>query len=47
MQVKLDELIRVGAAGNSLVGIDHLTNEELEELRKTCELRARAEKAGE
>jgi low affinity Fe/Cu permease len=47
VQVKLDELIRVGAARNSLVGIEHLTDDELEELRKTCESRARAEKAGE
>ena len=47
MQVKLDELIRVGAARNSLVGIEHLTDDELEELRTKCELRAKAEKAGE
>jgi len=47
MQVKLDELIRVGNARNSLVGIEHLTDEELEELRTKCESRARAEKAGE
>src|SRR5512138_3164338 len=33
IQVKLDELIRVGAAHNSLVGIEHLSDEELEELR--------------
>ena len=37
MQVKLDELIRVGAARNSLVGIEHLTDDELEELRTKCE----------
>ena len=37
IQVKLDELIRVGAAQNSLVGIEHLTDKELEDLRKTCE----------
>ena len=47
MQVKLDELIRVGAARNSLVGIERLTNDELEELRTKCESRAKAEKAGE
>jgi low affinity Fe/Cu permease len=45
MQVKLDELIRVGAARNSLVGIEHLTDEEIEDLRKKCESRAKAEKA--
>jgi len=47
IQVKLDELIRVGAAHNSLVGIEHLTDEELEDLRTKCEARAKAEKAGE
>lgn len=47
IQVKLDELIRVSAARNSLVGIEHLTDAEIEELRDKCEARARAEKAGE
>jgi low affinity Fe/Cu permease len=47
IQVKLDELIRVSSARNSLVGIEHLTDDELEELRKKCESRARAEKIGE
>jgi low affinity Fe/Cu permease len=47
IQVKLDELIRVGAAHNSLVGIEHLTDKELEDLRAKCEARAEAEKAGE
>jgi len=47
IQVKLDELIRVGAAHNSLVGIEHLTDEELEDLRTKCEARAKAEKVGE
>lgn len=47
IQVKLDELIRVGAARNSLVGIEHLTDEELQELRASCEARAAAEKAGD
>jgi low affinity Fe/Cu permease len=47
IQVKLDELIRVGAAQNSLVGIEHLTDDELEDLRTKCEARAKAEKAGE
>lgn len=47
IQVKLDELIRVGAARNSLIGIEHLTNDELEALRTQCEARAKAEKAGE
>ena len=47
IQVKLDELIRVGSARNSLVGIEHLTDDELEDLRKKCEARAKAEKSGE
>ena len=44
IQVKLDELIRVSAARNSFVGIEHLTNDELEENRAKCETRAQAEK---
>jgi len=40
IQVKLDELIRTGAARNSLVGIEHLTERELEDLRTLCEERA-------
>ena len=47
IQVKLDELIRVGAAQNSLVGIEHLTDDELEDLRTKCEARAKAEKVSE
>lgn len=43
IQVKLDELIRVGAAHNSLVGIEHLTDQELEDIREKCEARAKAE----
>lgn len=44
IQVKLDELIRVSAARNSLVGIEHLSDDELEELRKTCEQRVKRSK---
>jgi low affinity Fe/Cu permease len=47
IQVKLDELIRVGAARNSMVGIEHLTDDELDDLRTKCEARAEAEKAAE
>ena len=47
IQVKLDELIRVSAAQNSFVGIEHLTDEELEDIRGKCEVRAKAAKAGE
>jgi len=45
IQVKLDELIRVSEALNTYVGIEHLTEEELEELRAKCESRAKAEAA--
>ena len=47
IQVKLDELIRVSEARNSLVGIEHLTDDELEDIRSKCEARAEAEKAGD
>lgn len=47
IQVKLDELIRVSTVQNSFVGIEHLTEEELEEIRTKCETRAQAEKAGD
>jgi low affinity Fe/Cu permease len=42
VQVKLDELIRVSKAQNSFVGVEHLTDDELEELRTRCESPARA-----
>ena len=41
IQVKLDELIRVSAAKNFFVGIEHLTDEEIERLRDMCEARAK------
>ena len=47
IQVKLDELIRVSAAHNSFVGIEHLTDDELEDIRSECEARARAEKVAD
>jgi low affinity Fe/Cu permease len=42
IQVKLDELIRTGSVQNSYVGIEHLSADELEELRASCEERANA-----
>ena len=45
IQVKLDELIRASDSLNTFVGIEHLTEEELDELRAKCEQRARAEGA--
>jgi low affinity Fe/Cu permease len=44
IQAKLDELIRVSKARNSFVGIERLTDEELEDIREKCERRAKAEK---
>ena len=37
IQIKLDELIRVGKVRNDFIGIEHLTEEEIEELRDQCE----------
>jgi low affinity Fe/Cu permease len=34
-------------ARNSFVGIEHLTDEELEDIREKCERRAKAEKISE
>jgi low affinity Fe/Cu permease len=53
IQAKLDELIRTSAAQNVYIGIERLTEEELEEIRKRCEERAqgfrsaKAEKAAD
>jgi low affinity Fe/Cu permease len=40
IQAKLDELIRTSAAQNTYIGIEHLTEEELDEIRARCEARA-------
>ena len=40
IQVKLDEMIRVSEVKNKFVGIEHLTEDEIEDLRKVCEQRA-------
>ncbi|MFI0843989.1 low affinity iron permease family protein [Mesorhizobium sp. IMUNJ 23232] len=45
LQTKLDELIRTSKAKNHFIGIEHLTETELEEIRKKCE--EAAERAGE
>src|SRR3954470_23330932 len=45
VQAKLDELIRSSQAQNKFIGIEHLTAEEIEEYRKSCE--ALASKAAE
>jgi low affinity Fe/Cu permease len=46
IQAKLDELIRTSAAQNVFIGIERLTEEELEEIRKRCEERAKGFIAG-
>ncbi len=37
MQAKLDELIRISNANNRFIGIEHLTETEVEEIRRACE----------
>ena len=37
LQAKLDELIRVSEGKNSFIGIEHLSDEEVEEIRRKCE----------
>ncbi|MFK0687330.1 low affinity iron permease family protein [Mesorhizobium sp. IMUNJ 23033] len=41
IQAKLDELIRVGRAHNTFIGIEHLTETEVEEIRAKCEQAAK------
>jgi low affinity Fe/Cu permease len=41
IQTKLDELIRVGRGHNQFIGIEHLTESEVEAFRKKCEDAAR------
>jgi low affinity Fe/Cu permease len=42
IQAKLDELIRVGEAKNAFIGIEHLTEQEVEQYRALCEKAAKA-----
>jgi low affinity Fe/Cu permease len=46
IQTKLDEIIRTSSAQNTYIGIEHLTEEELAELREKCEARAREDRLG-
>jgi low affinity Fe/Cu permease len=41
IQVKLDEIIRTGKAANTFIGIEHLTEQEIEELRAECEAKVK------
>jgi low affinity Fe/Cu permease len=45
IQAKLDELIRVSAAKNSLIGIEAMTEDEIADLRATCALPAKKKAA--
>ncbi len=47
IQVKLDELIRVSKARNTFIGLENLTEEELEEARALCRNRAMHSRAPE
>src|SRR5204862_6917595 len=42
IQAKLDELIRVGKAKNTFIGIEYLTQEEVDEFRAKCAAKARS-----
>jgi len=44
IQAKLDELIRATSASNSFIGIEHLTEEEVNEFRAKC--KAAAQRVG-
>ena len=41
LHAKLDELIRVGDSDNKFIGIEHLTDQELEVILEECEAAAR------
>jgi low affinity Fe/Cu permease len=41
VQAKLDELIRVSAARNALIGIEHLTQDEISDISEKCIARAK------
>jgi low affinity Fe/Cu permease len=47
IQAKLDELIRASGAQNAFIGIEHLTQEEVDNFRELCARRAAAADAGE
>jgi low affinity Fe/Cu permease len=47
IQAKLDELIRASGSQNAFIGIEHLTQDEVEEFRKRCAARAAGAAAGD
>jgi low affinity Fe/Cu permease len=46
IQAKLDELIRVGESENAFIGIEHLSQEEVEAFRSKCEAAAKLVASG-
>ena len=46
IQAKLDELVRVGAGSNQFIGIENLTQEDIDEFRAKCEAAAKRAKSG-
>src|SRR5215470_17385583 len=46
VQAKLDELIRVSAAQNMLIGIEHLTEDEISDIREKCLARKKGREWG-
>jgi low affinity Fe/Cu permease len=47
IQAKLDELIRTSAAQNTFIGIENLTMDEVAEIRRAREARAKASLAAD
>jgi low affinity Fe/Cu permease len=47
LQAKLDELIRASASSDGFIGIEHLTDDELDAIVKLCEARAKGADGGE
>ncbi len=47
IQAKLDELIRASGAQNAFIGIEHLTQKEVDDFRDLCARRAAAADAGD
>ena len=47
IQAKLDELIRASGSQNAFIGIEHLTQKEVDEFRDLCARRAAAADAGD
>jgi low affinity Fe/Cu permease len=46
LQAKVDELIGASGARNTYIGLEHLTADEIDEIRAKCEARARSSAAG-